>query len=91
MNLIINQIKVDQGRECYNNHMQEWLDNNDILIYSKHDEEKSVIAERFINTLKAKIYYKMTTNDSKSYLPFLNKLVDQYNKCFHHSTNKKPW
>ena len=70
--------------------MQEWLDNNDILIYYKHNEENSVIAERFIKTLKAKIYNKMTTNDSKFYLPFLNNLVDQYNNSFHHSINKEP-
>ena len=69
--------------------MQEWLDNNDILIYYKHNEENSVIAERFIKTLKAKIYNKMTTNDSKFYLPFLNNLVDQYNNSFHHSINKE--
>ena len=38
--------------------MQEWLDNNGILMYSTHDESKSVVAERFIKTLKAKIYKK---------------------------------
>ena len=32
----------------------------------------------------------MTANDSKSYLPYLNKLVDQYNNTYHHSINKKP-
>ena len=36
----------------------EWLDNNDILIYSTHNEGKPLIAERFIKTLKAKIYKK---------------------------------
>ena len=41
--------------------MPEWLDNNDILMYSTHNNSKSVIAERFIKTLKAKIYLK---NDS---------------------------
>ena len=46
---------VDQGREFYNKLMEEWLDNNDILMYSSHNEGKSVIAERFIKTLKAKI------------------------------------
>ena len=56
---------------------------------STHNEGKSVIAERFIKTLKAKIYKKMTANDSKSYLRYLNTLVDQYNKTFHHSVNKK--
>ena len=35
------------------------------------------------------IYKKMTANDSKSYLSYLNKLVDQYNNSYHHSINKK--
>ena len=62
--------------------MQEWLDNNDILIYSTHNEGKSVIAERFIKTLKYKIYKRMTVNDSKSFFPYFNKLVDQYNNTY---------
>ena len=41
--------------------MQEWLNNHDILMYSTHNEGKSVIGERFIKTLKSKIYKK---NDS---------------------------
>ena len=69
--------------------MQEWLENNYMLMYSTHNEGKSVIAERFIKTLKAKIYKKMTVNDSKSYLGYLNKLVDQYNKTYYHSINEK--
>ena len=32
----------------------------------------------------------MTANDSKSYLPYLNKLVDHYNNTHHHSIDKKP-
>ena len=70
--------------------MQEWLENNDILMYSTHNEGKSVIAERFIKTLKSKVYKKMTANDSKSYLPYLNKLVDEYNNTYHHSVYRKP-
>ena len=31
----------------------------------------------------------MTANDSKYYLRYLNKLVDQYNNTYHHSINKK--
>ena len=69
--------------------MQEWLDNNEILMYSTHNEGKSVIAEKFIKTLKAKIYKRMTANDNKFYFPYLNKLVDQYNNTCLHSINKK--
>ena len=80
-----NKLLVDQWREFYNKLMQEWLDNNDILMYSTHNEGKSVIAERFIKTLKTKMYKKMTSNDSKSYLSYLNKLIDQYKNTYHHS------
>ena len=40
-----NKLWADQGREFYNKLMQEWLNNNDILMYSTHNEGKSVIAE----------------------------------------------
>ena len=69
--------------------MQEWLDKNDILMYSTNNEGKSAIAERFLKTSKAKIYKKIKANDRKSYLPYLNKLVDEYNNTYHHSINKK--
>ena len=50
--------------------MQAWLDNNDILMYSTNNEGKSAIAERFVKTLKSKIYKKITANNSKSYVSF---------------------
>ena len=53
-----NRLWVDQGREFYINLMQKWLKNNDILMYYTHNDGKSVIAEGFIKTLKAKIYKK---------------------------------
>ena len=45
----------------YLSKMQKWLHDNDILIYSTHNEGKSAVAERFINALKNKIFEK---NDS---------------------------
>ena len=43
-------------KEFYNSLMQKWVDDNDILMQSTHNEGKSVVAERFIRTLKGKIY-----------------------------------
>ena len=68
--------------------MQEWLENNDILMYSTLTEGKSVIAVTFRKTLKAKFYKKMTANDIKCYFSYLNELVDQRNNTYHHSINK---
>ena len=60
MNLIVNQIIywLIKEKKIYNKLMQECLDSNDIFMYSIHNEGKSVIAERFLKTLKAKIYKK---------------------------------
>ena len=53
-----NKLWVDQKREFYDKILQEWLDNNNILMYSTHNENKSVITERFKKTLKDEIYKK---------------------------------
>ena len=53
-----NKLWVDQGREFYNKLVQTGLDNNNILMYSTYNEGKSVIAERFISTLKCNFYKK---------------------------------
>ena len=49
---------VDQGKEFYNSLKQKWIDDNDILVYSTYNEGTSVVAERFMRTLKGKIYKK---------------------------------
>ena len=85
----LNKLWIDQGREFTINLSKNGL-TNDILMCSAHNEGKSVIAKRFIETLKAKTYTKMKTNDNKFYLSYLNKLVDQYKNTYHHYINKKP-
>ena len=51
-----NKIWVDKGSEFYNSEMKSWIEKNVIEMCSTHNEGKSVIAERFIRTLKNKIY-----------------------------------
>ena len=57
-----NKIWIDNGGEIYNSSFKKWLKDNDIKMYSIHSEGKSVVAERFIRTLKTKIYNYMTSN-----------------------------
>ena len=54
--IVENQIKygVEKGSEFYNAYFKKWLRDNDIAMYSTHNEGKSVVAERFIRTLKSK-------------------------------------
>ena len=55
-----NKIWVDKGSEFYNSSVKKLLKDNDIETYSIHNEKKFVVAERFITTLKTKIYQYMT-------------------------------
>ena len=50
----LNKILVDKGSEVCNWSMKSWLLNNDIEMYSAHNEKKFVVAERFIRSLKTK-------------------------------------
>ena len=52
---IENQIWVGQGIEFYNKSFKDFLKINNIEMYSTYNEGKSVVAERFIRTLKNKI------------------------------------
>ena len=56
-----NKIWVDKGNKFYNSSFKKWLKDNDIEMYSIHDDGKSVVAERLIITLKTKIYKFMTS------------------------------
>ena len=58
MNLIVNQTNyvLIKKKKIYNKVMQEQLGDNDTLLYWIYNESKSVIPERFIRTLKGKIY-----------------------------------
>ena len=48
--------------------MKSWLAKNDIEMYSAHNEETLVVAERFIRTLKNKIYNYMTSISKNMYI-----------------------
>ena len=85
-----NKIWVDKGSEFYNASFKKWLQDNNIVMYSTNNEGKSVIAERFIRTLKSKIYKHMTSISKNVYIDKLNDIVDKYNNTYHITIKMKP-
>ena len=70
-----NKIWVDKGSEFYNNSFKKWLKDNDNEMYSIHNKGKSVVAERFIRTLKTKIYKYITSVSKNVYIDKLDDIV----------------
>ena len=71
-----NKIWVDKGSEFYNISFKKWLKDNDIEMYSIHNKRKSVAAERFIRTLKNKIFKHMTAISKYVYFDVLDDIVN---------------
>ena len=85
-----NKIWVVQGSEFYNKSFTDFLKINNIEMYSTFNEGKSVIAERFIRTLKNKIYKHMTTISKDVYVDVLDDIVNKYNDTVHKTIKMKP-
>ena len=59
-------------------------------MYSTYNEAKSVVAERFIRTLKNKIFKHMTTISKNVYIDVLNDIVNKYSNTIHRTIKMKP-
>ena len=73
-----------------NNVFEKWLSDNDIIMYSPYNEGKSVVAERFIRTLKNKLYKYITATGKKVYYDVLDDVVNKYNNTKHSTVKMKP-
>ena len=81
---------VDQGSEFYNNDFKKWLSSNNIIMYSAYKEGKSVVVERFIRTLKNKLYKHMTATTKNVYYNVLDDVVSEYNNTKLSTIKMKP-
>ena len=84
-----NKIWDDKGSKFYNNCFKKWLKDN-IEMYSIHNEGKSVVAERFIRTLKNKIYKFIKAKSKNVYIDELDDIVNEYNNTYHRTIKMKP-
>ena len=85
-----NKIWVDKGSDFYNSSFIKWLKGNDIEMYSTYNQGKSVVAERFIRTLKNKNYKYMTSISENLYIDKLYDIVNEYNNTYHEAIKMKP-
>ena len=70
--------------------MKSFLQNNDIEMHSTHNEEKSAVTERFIRTLKNKIYKYITSVSKNVNIDKLDDIVNKYNNTYHSTIKMEP-
>ena len=85
-----NKIWADQGSEFYNHVFKRWLSRNNVIMHSTYNEGKSVVAERFIRTLKNKLYKHVTATGKNVYYDVLDDIVNEYNNTKHNTIKMKP-
>ena len=76
---------VDKGKEFYNKDVKDL-----ITLYSTEDEEKASVVERWIRTMKEKMWKYFTTKSTNVYIDVLPNLVKQYNNTRHSSIKMTP-
>ena len=76
---------MDKGREFYNKDVKDLVE-----FYSTENEEKSSIVERWIRTMKEKMWKYFTDNNTYNYMGVLPELVEDYNNTVHSSTKLTP-
>ena len=85
-----NKIWVVQGSEFCNNLFKKFLKENNIEMYSTFNGWKSAVAEKFIKTLKNKIFKHMGVVSKSIYFDVSDDIVDNYNNTFHRIIGMKP-
>ena len=76
---------TDKGREFFNRDVKDLVE-----LYATENEEKSSIVERWIRTMKEKIWKYFTDNNTYTYIDVLPDLVEDYNNTVHSSTKLTP-
>lgn len=83
-------VQTDNGTEFYNKHFKNVLQKYKVKHYSVYSTMKACIAERFIRTVKNKIFTLFTQKGSYKWIDFLPTVIYKYNHTVHSTTKKKP-
>ena len=69
--------------------MKSWLEKTATEMYSRHNEGKSIVAEKYIRTLKNKMYKYITSISKNVYIDQLDDIVYTYNNTYHNPIKMK--
>ena len=85
------KIQSDKGKEFFNIGVKTLLeDKHGIKHFASWSDQKAAVCERFIRTLKSRIWTYLTANKTENYIDVLQKIVTSYNNSKHRSIKMRP-
>ena len=85
-----NLVESDRGKEFYNNIFQDFLNKNNIKLYSRNSSYGAVFAERFNHTIRDLLKKVVFENGDGNWIDILPTITKQYNNRIHSSTKLSP-
>ena len=85
-----NLIETDRGKEFYNNIFQDFLNKNNIKLYSRNSSYGAVFAERFNRTIRDLLKKIVFEQGDAKWIDVLPTITKQYNNRIHSSTKLTP-
>ena len=85
-----NLIETDRGKEFYNNIFQDFLNKNNIKLYSRNSSYGAVFAERFNRTIRDLLKKIVFERGDAKWIDILPTITKQYNNRIHTSTKLSP-
>ena len=85
-----NLIETDRGKEFYNNIFQDFLNKNNIKLYSRNSSYGAVFAERFNRTIRDLLKRPVFEKGDGNWIDVLPTITKQYNNRIHSSTKLSP-
>ena len=83
-------IETDRGKEFYNNIFQDFLNKNNIKLYSRNSSYGAVFAERFNRTIRDLLKKIVFEQGDAKWIDILPTITEQYNNRRHTSTKLSP-
>jgi len=84
------KFQVDEGREFYNENVKQLMNEHKIQFFSTHAGQKASIVERFIRTIKSRLWKYFTTKETREWFDVIQDLVGDYNNSLHTSIKMTP-
>ena len=84
------RVRSDAAKDFTSGAFKDFLKSKGIFQMITHSEKQANYVERFIKTIKSKIFRYMVEKNSARYIDILPKIIDSYNKTFHTGIRMEP-